>query len=68
MFPCETCGHPLNRHNPCSAMVGKGKKERVCGCPAFQPDDLRVRVAALTDHAGDPVTAIAEAVRGGRTA
>lgn len=54
MFPCEACGHPLNVHAPCNAIVGKGKKARLCGCPAFQPDDLKRRVASLTDTATQP--------------
>lgn len=59
MFICETCGHPLNRHNPCNDVVGKGKKARLCGCPQFEPADLQARVAAITD-VPDPRSAIAE--------
>lgn len=61
MFACESCGHPLNVHNPCHATVGKGKKARACGCPAFQPEELKDRVAALTDNA-DPRAAISAAL------
>lgn len=69
MFPCETlvggkpCGHPLNVHNPCTATVGAGKKARICGCQAFTPEDVRQRVASLTDN-GDPRAAIAAAMAG----
>lgn len=51
MFPCETCGHPLNLHDPCNAVVGSGKKAHLCGCPRFEPQDLKGRVASLTDTA-----------------
>lgn len=65
MFPCESCGHPLNLHNPCTATVGSGKKAQPCGCPAFQPDDLKARVSSLTDNA-DPRAAIAAALQAKR--
>jgi hypothetical protein len=61
MFPCEACGHPLNVHNPCHAKVGRGAKAQICGCPAFTPDDLKQRLAALTDN-GDPRAAIRAAL------
>lgn len=59
MFTCESCGHPLANHNPCNAPTGKGKKARPCGCPEFQPADLRERVASLTDNPGTARAAIA---------
>ena len=51
LFLCERkgCGHPMNVHNPCNATIGKGKTARLCGCPAFEPEAQRQRVASLTD-------------------
>jgi hypothetical protein len=53
MFPCERegCGHPLNRHNPCNAVVGADDDGEpvLCTCETFEPDDQRRRVALLTD-------------------
>lgn len=50
-YLCERrgCGHAMNLHNPCNAKVVRGKKERLCGCEAFLPEDRRRRMALLTD-------------------
>ncbi len=61
LFPCERCGHPLNRHDPCNDTVGAGKRAKPCTCPTFEPADLKDRVASLTD----PVVRVPLA-RGGR--
>lgn len=62
LFACERkgCGHPMNRHNPCNAPVGKGKRRWSCGCPAFLPEDRAARMARLTDTADERVPPIHE--------
>lgn len=68
MFTCEACGHPLNRHNPCNDVVGKGEKAQLCGCPQFQPADLQVRVASITDVDRPTPAALAALLpKGGRS-
>lgn len=65
-FACEACGHPMNLHNPCTATVGKGKRAKPCRCQRFEPEDRRLRMAALTDTADvtpPPLHKVLEALR-----
>jgi hypothetical protein len=51
LFPCERkgCGHPLNRHDPCNAVIVAGKKAHLCKCQAYEPAKRKATVARLTD-------------------
>jgi len=51
---CTACGHPLGLHDPCSATIRVKRKAGPCPCRRFEPHDVKLRAAMITDIAPDP--------------